>query len=789
MLTSLLTGPMKALPALALLALVGCDKTAEDTGPAEEPAPEDFDGDGFADAEDCNSQDATIYPGASEAEDYLDNDCDGVTDEGTQRFDDDGDGFTEREGDCDDADPGLNPDATEIPYDGIDQDCDSLDVNDVDGDGYDAEEAGGDDCDDTSADVHPDASEWANGRDDNCNDVADEQTDVYDDDGDGYSEAEGDCDDDDSGRNPDVEEIAYDGIDQDCDLKDITDVDGDGYNHESVGGNDCDDGDATIHPEADDVPYDDIDQDCDGVDLTDVDGDGFTPLQGDCDDEEDDSYPGAEEIADYLDNDCDDDVDENTVLADDDGDGYSEAEGDCDDDDVERNPGAEEVMNEIDDDCNDLIDEMNVDGAVEITGRSTSGYFGQELAAGDWNCDGVRDLAVAARYDDEGGYGSGQVWIIDGLSSSGSAEDKADYSFVGGRTYSYFGTAVESVPDLDGDGCDELLISAPNDYLTTSYEGLYYLIPGGTTADYGLEEAARDAASDIFRSGATYDYAGDDLDVADFNGDGYPDMALGNDYYGNSEGSVYLISGDAEPGDWGTLNLSTGADQIIRGEGTYDYFGARVYALPDVDGDGYDDLLARASSERAAYLFSGAELLDGSGTLSAGRDSMAKFIDGGASSSWAQSAGAGDIDGDGDRDLMMTSPSGSGAVMFFLNDGGWSGETYSYDAQSSVAGSSDGFGYGGDVGDIDGDGDDEVIVGSYNYSGVDISGGAVWIFDTDDYEAMDGATHDEVARLLIGEGDYLYLGYHMIIDEDFWAVGTYGSSSYNNGAVYMMEIP
>ena len=48
-------------------------------------------------------------PGAVEQPDWRDNDCDGVVDEGTENYDDDGDGYTEVGGDCDDNDPGISP--------------------------------------------------------------------------------------------------------------------------------------------------------------------------------------------------------------------------------------------------------------------------------------------------------------------------------------------------------------------------------------------------------------------------------------------------------------------------------------------------------------------------------------------------------------------------------------------------------------------------------------------------------------------------------------------------------
>ncbi len=117
--------------------------------------------------------------------------------------------------DCKEGNPNIHPDAEEIWYDDIDQNCDGNDRDqDLDGTLLGA------DCDDTRADVGPDAAE-----------------------------------------------VWYDGLDQDCDGND-GDQDVDGHDALEVGGDDCDDANADVHAGADDVPGNAVDEDCDGLDAS-----------------------------------------------------------------------------------------------------------------------------------------------------------------------------------------------------------------------------------------------------------------------------------------------------------------------------------------------------------------------------------------------------------------------------------------------------------------------------------------------------------------------------------------
>ena len=304
--------------------------TGEDSGD-DSGAPVDADGDGVNAANDCDDDDASRFPGAKEVCDGLDQDCDeqideDATDATTTYADEDGDGYgdpaaefvtcepptgaVENAEDCDDGDAEVNPDGVET-CDGRDEDCDgALDEGltadaetfyaDDDGDGYgdpnDSLQAcaapsgyltAAGDCDDSSADVNPDATEVCGGGDEDCDGETDEGPPVdatlyyVDSDGDGYGDPAGstracaltaalsedntDCDDGDATSYPGATDDCYDAVDADCLGDSDFDCDGDGYETDAItGGEDCDDADLSVNPTARET-RDAADNDCDGL--------------------------------------------------------------------------------------------------------------------------------------------------------------------------------------------------------------------------------------------------------------------------------------------------------------------------------------------------------------------------------------------------------------------------------------------------------------------------------------------------------------------------------------------
>lgn len=377
---------------------------------------------------DCNDGDSLINPEASELCSGIDENCNGILDDGfpmdTFYLDWDGDGYGLTDvwleacvspayyyvlspGDCDDGNNTINPGIVEV-CDSIDNDCNGIVDDgllfqtlylDEDGDGYGNPSLSyygcnlpmgyvpETDCNDDDPAINPSATETCNGIDDDCDGVLDNGfpliTYYFDGDGDGYgvdfltieactappgyTEVSGDCNDSYDYINPGAPEICnY--SDDDC-----NGIINDGL-PEYIIYQDAD-GDGYGHP---------------GFALIKCEvPDGFVLNNLDCDDDNAAVHPFSAEVCNYIDDNCNGSIDEGlpilTWYPDDDGDGYGVDtgvivncepsmpwfaldNGDCDDSDPDIHPGATEISGDgIDNDCDGETDELGL--GIEGTGN------------------------------------------------------------------------------------------------------------------------------------------------------------------------------------------------------------------------------------------------------------------------------------------------------------------------------------------------------------------------------------------------------------------------------------
>lgn len=176
------------------------------------------------------------------------------------------------------------------------------------------------------------------------------------------------------------------------------DNDGDGWTEAN---GDCDDSNVSVFPQPNDaIDPSGIDHNCDGVDGVDNDGDGAA-VNGrvpDCNDADNAVFPEAPEVH-Y--NGVDDDCDPSSPDDDVDGDGYFLAE-DCHDGDPTRNPGAVDLENNVDDNCDEAVDNFRM--TVNDVGVDTRLY--------------IEGMPATQTYVGYSGYSDGELWVNDDIDNS-----------------------------------------------------------------------------------------------------------------------------------------------------------------------------------------------------------------------------------------------------------------------------------------------------------------------------------------------------------------------------------
>ncbi len=613
----------------------------------------DFDGDGVFDEEDCASEDPSIHPGAADPYgDALDQDCDGH-----DGVDGDGDGapaggegVSAADVDCDDGDPAVHPGAEEVDADGVDQDCDGNDVADSDGDGT----PDGVDCapqDPTLSDQDEDG-DGVSGCDGDCDDQDPSREDL-DRDGDGVSTCTGDCDDQDPVIFADAKELC-DGRDNDCDglpeglapeeietsecahgrlralekdsflgaaVAASPDLTGDGVADLVLGAPFSDAGAVeggavwvmpgpfvgVLDPHAAAVFTGEEEGDqvgwavAAGGDLT---GDGNpdavvgAPLAGGGDEGRVYVLAGPAGAPSSL-------AAARTQVSGGETNGYlgmmvavADANGDGEMDLILTHPGDSQgsvrggavrmflgPLSEgvkAAEDCDAAV--LGVPGGTEL---------GRGLAAGDVNGDGFIDLLVGARYTDAAAANGGSAWLLLGPFSGNSSLTSASMRMDGDVAEEGFGSDVV-LADLDGDGADEILVSAADWQEEAGAVYLFRFLEGG-------EFLSSEADVAWFGASPSTDLGAGLANAGDFDGDGREDLLLGAPNYSDASlysGGAWLVPGTVlEGGD------SWAGALFWEGSGDGEGLGYAAAGDFDLEGDGLPDVILGApGNEGAVYV-------------------------------------------------------------------------------------------------------------------------------------------------------------------------------------------
>ena len=251
------------------------------------------------------------------------------------------------------------------------------------------------------------------------------------------------------------------------------------------------------------------------------------------------------------------------------------------------------------------LDLSGLDGSngFRIDGAVVADYLGESVNnAGDVNGDGFDDLIIGAIGADPHGKSSGSSYVVFGKASGFDAtlnvstlDGKNGFRLDGEARIDFSGEPVSSAGDINGDGFDDVIVSASRNDANGDNSGSSYIVFGrASDFDAALDLSSLDGSNGFRLNGAMGDSLGSSVSsVGDINGDGFDDVSIGSGYTdpntGNTSFISYMVFGKAS-GFNATMELSS-----ITGSNGFRQDGGVIRSAGDVNGDGFDDFTVGSS--------------------------------------------------------------------------------------------------------------------------------------------------------------------------------------------------